>query len=553
MAPKRKRGTRPPCGETGCAETGHVPPTLPATTETVQTERGRPKKRKTSRQRASQEDMPATRHEQVFPSMGIGQWVQAPCAVNNGFIPPPPLQLRPSGHTAPSATQTSNDVFNVSVHDFNWGTPATYTFSGTETNQIPHTTTTSTATGRQHGPPDIVPTPQLPSQPLAVVEGANSTFQSNYQAPQPQYHQPPAPILPLVPDFDNPNMLQGHGDLRAQGPIILNDNVAAAAAAQALAPPQGPPAYQVPAAPALFIGPPPDPAARQPRYPPQPYSSDSEDSNSDQEDPFMQPNFAVQQHANDLLGGNAVPFQQPISAPIPSQVPKTLRKKIWRNKHIDLAQLLPSDPLAGPHRGGFRFEVDQGGRFAVVPNQRPRSISSIDAWTSAFLRFVAIYAMRFPFETPALIKYMEIVRDLARKRPGPAFIMYDAQFRHLRESVQIPWDRIHMESWFMATLQPFPGLEQQSFRASRPRSTTRKSKAGRGSTPRYHLNTCWPFNRGVGCNGPTCTHPHVCGYCRGPHSAQACKFTSKQSSSTSPTTNPRSQSNSQPAQKSLRK
>ncbi|KAH3862761.1 hypothetical protein DPMN_025735 [Dreissena polymorpha] len=50
-----------------------------------------------------------------------------------------------------------------------------------------------------------------------------------------------------------------------------------------------------------------------------------------------------------------------------------------------------------------------------------------------------------------LLKYMEIVRDLATRCPGPAFQHYDSQFRLFRASVPLPWDRIHTEFWLMAS------------------------------------------------------------------------------------------------------
>ena len=61
---------------------------------------------------------------------------------------------------------------------------------------------------------------------------------------------------------------------------------------------------------------------------------------------------------------------------------------------------------------------------------------------------------------------MEIVCNIARRRPGMAFLYYDTQFRLLRESVLMSWDRIHTEYWLMACMsfqQP-----QQPFRPKQP-------------------------------------------------------------------------------------
>ena len=47
--------------------------------------------------------------------------------------------------------------------------------------------------------------------------------------------------------------------------------------------------------------------------------------------------------------------------------------------------------------------------------QKAKTISTIEAWTSAFLIFVGIYSSRFAAEAAALMKYGEVVRDLANK------------------------------------------------------------------------------------------------------------------------------------------
>jgi len=38
---------------------------------------------------------------------------------------------------------------------------------------------------------------------------------------------------------------------------------------------------------------------------------------------------------------------------------------------------------------------------------------NIEHWTTAFLRFIAIYSEKFPEETPHLVKHAETVRSLA--------------------------------------------------------------------------------------------------------------------------------------------
>lgn len=63
---------------------------------------------------------------------------------------------------------------------------------------------------------------------------------------------------------------------------------------------------------------------------------------------------------------------------------------------------------------------------------------------------MAVYTEKYPFEAPQLIKYCEIIRDLANRKPGTAWSMYDQQFRLIREDHLLPLDRIHYELWILA-------------------------------------------------------------------------------------------------------
>ena len=79
----------------------------------------------------------------------------------------------------------------------------------------------------------------------------------------------------------------------------------------------------------------------------------------------------------------------------------------------------------------------------ILPQTNHKKINNIDSCTSTFLRFVTVYVTMFPQEDPSLMKYMEIVPDLACRCPNN-FLAYDQQFRMLRQTVALPWDRIHI-------------------------------------------------------------------------------------------------------------
>jgi hypothetical protein len=94
----------------------------------------------------------------------------------------------------------------------------------------------------------------------------------------------------------------------------------------------------------------------------------------------------------------------------------------------------------------LQWQFDRSnGNLNLIPSVKKQKIYNIDQWTTAFMRFVAIYSTKYPQETPALMKYGELVRDLAAKNNGNAWSRYDYQFRSLREQAPIPWDRMHTE------------------------------------------------------------------------------------------------------------
>lgn len=250
----------------------------------------------------------------------------------------------------------------------------------------------------------------------------------------------------------------------------------------------------------------------------------SSDSDQDETDAGIQvlPSFqeAVAQHSQNITSGNGIQFAEPISTPIINQVRKSLCKDIWKNKYVDMATLLPSSQNLQPVQ--YTLQMDSNSQFTINPTSRTRKISNIESWTTAFIRFMAVYLVKYPLESQQLLKYMEIVRDLARRRPGLAFLYYDTQFRLLRESIIIPWDRIHTEFWLMACTslqQP-----QQSFRSNH--QPTRNNNFN--SSRRFLEKTCWNFNKRSQCHNQKCTQPHICGFCRGAHAAYNCKFTSKE-------------------------
>ena len=123
---------------------------------------------------------------------------------------------------------------------------------------------------------------------------------------------------------------------------------------------------------------------------------------------------------------------------------------------------------------------------------------------SAFQIFLSIYAERVPQDTPALMKYGSIVKELATL--GANWKFYDENFRKLRESQGVPWNQVHSELW----------LRSHSFRA-KPNTQQRKSKIDGPFIPKGY---CWKFHRSLHC--PGCSFKHQCFRCGQSHPIAKC-------------------------------
>lgn len=198
------------------------------------------------------------------------------------------------------------------------------------------------------------------------------------------------------------------------------------------------------------------------------------------------------------------------SLPIDCKVSDRVRAKIWANEYIDFGVLL-SNPM---FENKFKIAVqtvDSSGApsLCLESASKPRKIFTIDQWGSCFLVIVGVYTSKFPSEAPSLMKYGEIIRDLAAR--GHDWRFYDGNFRFLRQSQSssMPWGTIHGELW----------LRAQS-------SVANNRKAVMNFTGQQNLRVpagyCFKFHKGGHCDG--CAYSHNCFKCDGNHRANSCTF-----------------------------
>jgi hypothetical protein len=99
------------------------------------------------------------------------------------------------------------------------------------------------------------------------------------------------------------------------------------------------------------------------------------------------------------------------------------KRKSGKNRYIEFFDLLPHAEGILPSTNEFTLQFDGSANLSLVPANRSRKALTIEQWTTDFLRFVAVNSLKHPHETPALMKYGEIVRDLASRRQKACLVI----------------------------------------------------------------------------------------------------------------------------------
>ena len=195
------------------------------------------------------------------------------------------------------------------------------------------------------------------------------------------------------------------------------------------------------------------------------------------------------------------------AVPLTHRVPDKVKKQIWANEYVDFAILLNTSLTQSDEHYTFRVEKGEGGKPALTlaPNPKRQTVQSIDQWVSAFQVFVAIYSVKVPQDTPALMKYDSIIRELVTLEANWKF--HDENFRSIKQAQGAPWDQIHAELW----------LRSHSFRAKLSPQTGKSKQTGQ----RIPKGFCWKFHKGVSC--PGCSFKHQCFRCGNNHPIPKCQ------------------------------
>ena len=174
---------------------------------------------------------------------------------------------------------------------------------------------------------------------------------------------------------------------------------------------------------------------------------------------------AVSSHVSSLIGAgtsndslligpdNVQPKQifTSVSVKLSSRVGSKIKAKIWANEYVKFGALLASTPQVDKYALSMTPSTAPSKqlRQSLEPYQATKKVYNIQQWVTNI--FVSLYTERYQSETPQLMKYCEVVRDIASSNGD--WLWYDEQFRYLRQSApdKYPWDQIHWELWLRAS------------------------------------------------------------------------------------------------------
>lgn len=185
-----------------------------------------------------------------------------------------------------------------------------------------------------------------------------------------------------------------------------------------------------------------------------------------------------------------------------AHVSQATRDKIWGSEFIDLGILLETNQELLTTQ--TLTLVD--GAFVLKSKGSKKKIETIEAWTDAFIIYMAIFTQRHD-RGQELLKYMSVVRLAAKSFRGIGWKSYDEQFR-LRQARQPErsWAVVDGELWLTCLTT--------SMSRSGDLLTQNKTFGAKGG--------CYDYNFKGFCQRTNCGYVHKCLQCGGGHPKISC-------------------------------
>jgi len=227
------------------------------------------------------------------------------------------------------------------------------------------------------------------------------------------------------------------------------------------------------------------------------------------------PEDVASEAVNALLYSGESPPTQVINlstTPLALHIDDKIKERIKLHKFVEFRSLLP-----GNSETEYTIKVNPNSEspaLRLAPSNTVKNISTLEAWQTAFTNYHYIFIQAHPNASTHLLKYSEVLKELAQKFGINALNYYDRNFRLLREqNPSIQFSDIHSELWIRAT-----ALSPNSFPSSKNRLSPRTNQ--NGTQPR---GVCFTYNSsGAFCHAQNCRFMHKCSLCFAGHPRYRC-------------------------------
>ncbi|KAK3091282.1 hypothetical protein FSP39_018589 [Pinctada imbricata] len=129
-------------------------------------------------------------------------------------------------------------------------------------------------------------------------------------------------------------------------------------------------------------------------------------------------------------------------------VSQSVKDKIWAKEYIDLVKVTKSENLNDIEKDQ-KFNIIDG-QLVMQTKSSTKKITTIEAWTDAFLIFSSIYLSRHPVDMNGILKYIHTIRLGAARNPTGSWLEYDQQFRlKMSKNPNLDWGSVDAELWLL--------------------------------------------------------------------------------------------------------
>jgi len=108
-------------------------------------------------------------------------------------------------------------------------------------------------------------------------------------------------------------------------------------------------------------------------------------------------------------------------------IPEKVKTKITSNEYINFEILIT---IHIQQDNKYQLSIINGvgdqPSLYLEPSNKTKRIINIESWLSAFRIFVVVYTQKYPTEVPALMKYSDLIQDLASRGHNGKY--YDENF-----------------------------------------------------------------------------------------------------------------------------